>query len=195
MYGKTFALVAAAVATVLTTAASASAADRYLIDPQHTFPSLEFSHLGISVWRGKFNKTSGEIVLDRAAKTGTVDVTVDTDSIDFGLESMHERARTEKWFNVEKHPTATYKGTVKFAGDTPKSVDGQLTLLGVTRPVKLAINNFKCIPHPLTKKELCGADAEGELLWSHFGMAKMKYAEGDTDKVVLRIQVEGIKQD
>lgn len=182
------------VASFLAAAAlPALAVDKYAIDPEHTFPSLEFSHLGISVWRGKFEKTSGSITLDRAAKTGTVDVVIDTTSLDWGLNSMNEYSRKEEWFNVAKFPTATYKGTIQFAGDKPKTVDGKLTLKGITRPVKLTLNIFNCIPHPITKKELCGADAEGELNWSDFGMKK--YGEGDTDKVRLRIQVEGLKQD
>ncbi len=170
-----------------------AAVDRYEIDPSHTYPSLEFSHMGLSIWRGKFEKTSGAISIDRAARTGTADIVIDTASLDFGLDKMNEHARSEDWFNVAKFPTATYKGTLKFTGDKPRTVDGQLTLLGVTRPVKLTINLFNCMPHPMLKKEVCGADAEGDLSWSDFGMRK--YGEGDTDKVRLRIQVEALKQE
>ncbi len=172
-----------------------AASDKYMIDPTHTYPSIEFPHMGISVWRGKFDKTSGNITIDRAAKTGTVDVVVDVASINFGLGAMNDKARSDDFFNVAKFPTATYKGTIKFAGDTPKTVDGEITLMGVTRPVTLTINNLTCIPHPMLKKELCGADAEGELNWSQFGMKLSKYGEGDAGKVHLRIQVEGLKQD
>jgi polyisoprenoid-binding protein YceI len=183
--------------TLLTAGAAPvfAAADRYTIDPTHTFPSIEFSHMGISVWRGKFNKTSGSIVIDRAARSGAVDVLIDTASINFGLEAMDEKARSEDFFHVAKYPTATYRGTLKFAGESPKTVDGQFTLMGVTRPVTLTIQLFKCVPHPLTKIELCGADAEGEVNWSEYGMKLSKYGEGEAGKVRLRIQVEALKQD
>ena len=172
-----------------------AAVDQYEIEPNHTYPSIEFSHMGISVWRGKFGRTSGRITIDRATGTGTADIVIDTASINFGLNKMDEAARSEDWFNVAKFPTATYKGTLTFVGDVPRTVEGQLTLLGVTRPVKLTINSFKCIPHPMFKKEVCGADAEGDLNWSEYGMRLSKYGEGDAGRVHLRIQVEALKQD
>lgn len=172
-----------------------AAADKYEIEPNHTYPSFEFSHMGISVWRGKFGRTSGRITIDRAAGTGTADIVIDTASIGFGLDKMDVAARSEDWFNVARFPTATYKGTLKFAGDVPRTVEGELTLLGVTRPVKLTINSFKCIPHPMFKKEVCGADAEGDLNWAEYGMRMSKYGEGDAGRVHLRIQVEAVKQD
>jgi len=172
-----------------------AAADQYEIEPNHTYPSIEFSHMGISVWRGKFDRTSGRITIDRATGTGTADIVIDTASINFGLNKMDEAARSEDWFNVAKFPTATYKGTLTFVGDVPRTVEGQLTLLGVTRPVKLTINSFKCVPHPMFKKEVCGADVEGDLNWSEYGMRMSKYGEGDAGRVHLRIQVEAVKQD
>jgi len=179
----------------LATQPALAAADTYKLDPDHTYPSLEFSHMGVSVWRGKFDKSSGTVTLDRKAKTGTVEVAIDPASIDFGLQAMHDKAISEDFFNVAKYPDASYKGTIKFDGDTPKSVDGQVTFMGVTKPVKLTILSFKCIPHPLTKKELCGADAEGEMNWGEYGMKMSQYAQGDMGRVKLRIQVEGTKQD
>ncbi len=172
-----------------------AAAEKYEIEPNHTYPSFEFSHMGISVWRGKFDRTSGRITIDRAAGNGTAEIVIDTTSINFGLDKMDQAARSEDWFNVAKFPAATYKGTLTFAGDVPRTVEGQFTLLGVTRPVKLTINSFKCIPHPMFKKEVCGADAEGDLNWSEYGMRHSKYGEGDAGKVHLRIQVEAVKQD
>jgi polyisoprenoid-binding protein YceI len=172
-----------------------AAADRYEIEPNHTYPSFEFSHMGISVWRGKFDRTSGRITIDHAAGTGTADIVIETASIDFGLNKMDVAARSEDWFNVAKFPTATYKGTLTFAGGVPRTVEGEFTLLGVTRPVKLTINSFKCIPHPMLKKEVCGADVEGDLNWAEYGMKMSKYGEGDAGRVRLRIQVEAVKQD
>lgn len=187
-------LIIAALITIAAAPALA-AADQYKIDPDHTYPSIEFSHMGISIWRGKFNRTRGSITIDRAARTGTVDVVIDTASINFGLDAMDEKARSEDFFNVARFPTAAYKGTLKFAGDQPRTVDGQITIMGVTRPVKLTINLFNCILHPILRKELCGADAEGDLNWSEYGMKMSKYGEGDAGKVHLRIQVEALKQD
>lgn len=172
-----------------------AAPDNYTIDPTHTYPSLEFSHMGLSVWRGKFNKSSGKIVLDRAAKSGTVEVTIDVSSISFGLAAMDEKARSDDFFDTVKFPTATYKGKLKFVGDAPKAVEGQITIRGVTRPAMLSINIFNCIPHPMLKKEVCGADAEGELNWSEYGMKMSQYGQGDAGKVHLRIQVEAIKDE
>jgi polyisoprenoid-binding protein YceI len=186
-------LIAAVIAS--TAAPAFAASEKYVIDPAHTYPSIEFSHMGISVWRGKFDKTSGSITIDRAAKTGTVDVMVDVSSINFGLGTMDKKARSEDFFNVAKFPTATYKGTLQFEGDKPKTVDGQITLLGVTKPLKLNITLFNCIQHPMLKKEVCGADVEGELNWSEYGMKWSKYGEGDAGRTHLRIQVEGLKQD
>jgi polyisoprenoid-binding protein YceI len=168
-----------------------AAADNYTVDPNHTYPSLEFSHMGLSVWRGKFNKTSGKVTLDRAAKTGSAEIQVDVASIDFGHDKMNEIALTVDWFNVEKFPTMTYKGAVSFKGDAPAWVDGELTLLGVTKPVKLKINSFKCMEHPMFKKEVCGADAEGDLNRADFGMTQ--YSAGGAGKIHLRIQVEALK--
>ncbi|MBI3561332.1 MAG: polyisoprenoid-binding protein [Gammaproteobacteria bacterium] len=168
-------------------------ADHYTIDPEHTYPSLEFSHMGLSIWRGKFDKTTGKIVLDRAAKTGSVEIHIDTASIDFGHQKMKEHAISADWLNVAKFPTMVYQGAIKFNGDVPSAVDGQLTLRGVTKPVNLKINSFKCMPHPLFKKEVCGADAEGDLNRADFGMTL--YSEGEAGKIHLRIQVEALKDD
>jgi len=176
------------------TASSAFAADTYKIDPSHTYPSFEADHMGgLSTWRGKFDKTDGSIVLDRAAKSGTVDITIDTTTIDFGHAKMNEHAKGAEIFDTAKFPTATYKGKLVFKGDVPTSVNGELTLHGVTKPVTLAINKFKCIQHPMLKREVCGADASATFKRSDFGVS---YGEqyGFNQEVKLAIQVEAIKQ-
>jgi polyisoprenoid-binding protein YceI len=184
-------LIAATLAAALIPGVAAAA--NYRLDPDHTFPSLEFSHMGLSIWRGKFNRTTGTVTLDLAARTGTVNVRVETDSIDFGLDSMHEYAVRPDWLDVAKFPVMAYTGPIVFDGDKPIAVDGQLTLRGVTRPLKLTINSFKCIEHPFYKKEACGADAEGLLNRADFGMTQ--YAEGEAGKVRLHIQVEALRED
>jgi polyisoprenoid-binding protein YceI len=184
----TLALLAAAVTT------GAFAADTYKIDPNHTYPSFEADHFGgLSTWRGKFNKSEGSIVVDRAAKTGSVDITIDTTSIDFGHDKMNDHAKGGDMFDVAKFPTANYKGKLVFKGDVPTSVDGELTLHGVTKPVTLTINKFKCIQHPMLKKEVCGADASGTFNRSDFGVS-YGTQRGFAPEVKLAIQVEAVKQ-
>jgi len=175
--------------------AGAYAADTYQLDPTHTYPSFEADHMGgVSTWRGKFTKSSGTVTLDRAAKTGTVDVTVDTSSIQTGNTKLDEHLRSGDFFDVAKYPTATFKGTaIKFDGDTPVGVDGQFTLKGVTKPLNLKIESFKCIQHPVLKREVCGVEATGEFSRADYGMDfGTKY--GFSMKTVLHIQAEGIKQ-
>jgi polyisoprenoid-binding protein YceI len=167
--------------------APALAAD-YTIDPEHTFPSIEMDHMGLSTWRGKFNKTSGKVVLDRTKKTGSVDIVIDASSIDWGHDVMNEHSVGADWLDAQKFPTITYKGPLKFKGDKAVSVDGALTLLGVTKPVKLSITHFTCIDHPYFKKEVCGADAQGSLNRADFGLTK--YSDGKAGIINFRVQVE-----
>lgn len=182
---------------LLATASAGSAmaaADTYNLDPTHTFPSFEADHMGMSVWRGKFNKTKGTVTLDRTAKTGALDLVIEADSIDFGLDAMNAHAKKADLFNVEKFPEITYKSkSFKFNGDQLVEVDGELTLLGVTKPVKLTVDKFKCIMHPRYKREVCGADAKAEFKRSDFGMNFGLPAF--SPEVKLAIQVEAIKAD
>jgi len=170
---------------------AAALADSYTLDKDHTQPSFEFSHMGISVWRGKFTQTSGKLNLDRAARKGDVQVLVNTRSIDFGHKAMNQFAMTEDWLNVEWHPTMSYQGNLRFEGDNPVAVDGTLTLLGNSKPLTLRINSFKCIPHPIFKREVCGADAVGDFNRADFGMKL--YSDGEAGRINLRIQVEALK--
>ncbi len=185
---------AALCAGVLMAAQASAVPVTYNIDPTHTYPSFSADHLGgLSVWRGKFRKSSGKIVLDRVAKTGTVSVTIDTASIDFGLEKMDEHARSPDIFDVEKFPTANYEGTLAgFKDGAPTEVQGNLTLHGVTKPVKLTIHTFLCKPNPMSKKETCGADASATFSRADFGVSYGQ-AYGFNQTVTLDIQVEGIR--
>ena len=181
----------AGIAVALFATALPAGAATYTVDKDHTYPSFEFSHMGISVWRGKFTRSSGKVELDREARTGSVQVVVNTQSVDFGHKAMNEYAIGTDWLNTEWHPTMTYQGAIRFLGDTPATVEGRLTLLGITRPLTLKINSFKCIPHPMFKREVCGADAEGELNRADYGMKL--YSEGEAGRIRLRIQVEAIR--
>ena len=187
-----------AVATALTLAAlGASAAPvKYNIDSKHTYPSFTADHMGgLSNWRGKINSTSGTITLDAAAQSGTVDVTMQMKEIDFGHEKMNAHAKSNEIFDVEKFPTATYTGKlVNFKNGAPTEVDGSLTLHGVTKPVKLKINQFLCKPNPMNKKETCGADASAKINRDEFGVSYGK-AYGFKQDVELQIQIEAVKAD
>ena len=181
-------------AALLAISATSAYAQNYNISPHHTYPSLAAEHMGISLWRGKFTKTSGTVTLDRASKTGSVDIKIDADSLDFGHAKMNEHAKGKDMFNVAQHPTITYKSkSIKFNGDTPVAVDGDLTMLGVTKPVTLNINKFKCIPHPMLKREVCGADASAQFNRTDFGLS---YGTPMfSPEVKLAIQVEALKAD
>jgi len=171
---------------------AAAAPVTYNVDPDHTYPSFEADHMGLSIWRGKFNKTSGKVTLDKAAGQGTVEVTIDAASIDFGHAKMNEVAQGPDLFDVAKYPLATYKGKFEgFANGAPSRVVGTLTMHGATRPVVLQLNSFKCMPHPLYKREVCGADALTVLNRDEFGMDAGK-PYGFSMDVTLRIQVEAI---
>lgn len=185
-------------AAVLTlVAGSALAAPvTYECDPSHTYPSFEADHMGgLSVWRGKFNKSSGTIVYDKDKQTGTVNITVDTSSVDFGQDKLNSNAQGAELFNVAKFPTATYTGTLtKFVNGSPTEVDGKFTLLGVTKPLTLTIKQFKCMINPMVKKEVCGADAAGTFSRDDYGMTMGKQW-GFNMGVKLAIQVEAVRKD
>jgi polyisoprenoid-binding protein YceI len=187
---------AMAVALTVMAVAASAAPEKYNIDPGHTYPSFEADHNGgMSLWRGKFNTSSGSITLDTAAKTGTVDVTINMASIDFGHDRMNTHAMSADMFDVAKHPTATYKGTLsKWNGDVPVEVDGQLTMKGITKPVKLTLNSFLCKPNPMTRRMTCGADAVGTLNRDEFGVDYGK-SSGFRMATKLLISIEAAKAD
>ena len=175
----------------LTTASAAEVT--YQLDPNHTYPSFEADHLGgLSVWRGKFNHSSGTVTLDKAGGNGTVNVVVDMKSADFGQDQLNKGAQDKELFESDTYPTATYQGKLaNFVNGAPTAVVGHLTLHGVTRPLTLKINSFKCMPHPMLKREVCGADALATFQRDAFGMDAGK-PYGFSMAVTLRIQVEAI---
>jgi polyisoprenoid-binding protein YceI len=165
----------------------------YQFDPDHTSPSFEADHLGLSVIRGKFDKSQGTVMLDRAAKTGTVEVTTDIASAHTGAAQLDKTLQSDQFFDASKFPTAAYKGTIKFDGDKPTSVVGNLTMHGVTKPLTLKIGSFRCMPHPMLKREVCGVDAVGEFDRSDFGVDFGK-TYGFSMKTKLFISAEALKQ-
>jgi polyisoprenoid-binding protein YceI len=164
----------------------------YQLDPTHTYPSFEADHMGgLSVWRGKFTATTGSVVYDKDAKAGSINVTVDMNSIDFGMPKLDEHAKSAEIFDTAKYPTATYTGKFsKWNGSVPTEAQGTLTMHGVSKPVTLVIDSFLCKPSPMTKKEVCGADATATFNRADFGVNfGDKY--GFKQEVKLQIQVEG----
>lgn len=188
-----FAIVAFASA-IMTPAFAASTT--YNLDPAHTYPSFEADHFGgISVWRGKFTKSSGTAVLDMGAKTGTVEVTVDTSSIDTGNGLLDKHVKSEDMLDVAKYPTAVFKGSsIRFEGEKPVEVIGTFTLHGVTKPLNLSIDSFKCFQNPVFKREVCGIDAKGEFDRADYGVS-YGLEHGFKTVTKLQIQAEGVKAD
>ena len=171
----------------------AGAADSYTVDPAHTFPYFEINHLGFSTMHGRFGATNGTIALDSAAKSGNIDITIDATSIDTGHAKRDTHLKSEEFFNVGKFPTLAYKATkLKFNADKLSGADGELTLLGVTKPVSLVVTAFNCGPHPMTKKQMCGANATATIKRSDFGLSAYVPAVGD--EVKISIEVEANKE-
>jgi polyisoprenoid-binding protein YceI len=182
------------VASMAASTGALAAPVSYEVDANHTHPVFEADHFGgVSVWRGIFNASKGSIVLDREANSGSVDVTIDAASVLTGVPDLDKHVKSAEFLDVEKFPTATYKGKLaKFKDGAPTEVQGELTLHGVTKPVTLTIKSFKCKAHPMKPgQELCGADAHTEINREEFGINWGKNF-GFGMKVGLSIQVEAI---
>jgi polyisoprenoid-binding protein YceI len=191
---RLFAAAAVALALAITAGRAAAADETYTIDPVHSQPLFEARHLGFSQQHGSFSKSTGKITLDRAAKKGTVEVVIDTTSIKTYDARLDEQMKSENFFNVAKYPTLTFKGNnVVFDGDRVVQVDGDLTMLGVTKPVSLKVANFVCGEHPMNKKPMCGAEATTTLMRSEWGM---KYAlpKAVSDEIKLTIPIEAYRE-
>lgn len=187
---KRFAILALTVSVALPAFA---APETYVVEGTHTFPSFSYTHLGFSTQQSRFDKTTGKITIDRAAKTGSLDVSIDTKSVNTGVEVFNGHLRGEDYFNVEKFPVITFKSSnFKFDGDKPATINGDLTIKGVTKPVTLAVTSFNCAPHPFTKKEVCGANASTRIKRSEFNAGKN--APAVSDEVTLNIAVEAVKE-
>jgi len=187
-----------ALALALPLAASA-APENYTLDPYHTYPHFAVEHFGVSIVWGRFDRSSGTFMIDRAAKKATLELTVNTASVSTGENdkgsrprSLDEHLRSADFFNVAEFPRMTFKADdVKFNGDNPAEVTGQLTLLGVTRPLTLKVERWVCKDNPFNKKPMCGGNASGSLKRSDFGM---KYAlQAVSDEVRLTVGFEGYK--
>lgn len=164
----------------------------YNIDPTHTFASFEYTHLGFSKQRSRFNDTTGTITLDQKAKTGSADITIKVASVDTGSAVFDSHLVSSNWFDADIYPTITFKSTgFKFKGDKPSEVMGNLTVKDITKPVTLKITHFYCGVHPMRQKDACGANAVTQIKRSEFGLGK--YAPGVSDDTELTVAVEAIK--
>ena len=174
------------------TAIPAFAADAYTIDPQHTFPGFEINHLGFSNMHGSFTATTGKIVLDPGGNAGSIDASVDLNSVTTGFAKRDEHLRSGDFFDVAKYPSMTFKSTrLKYNGTTLAGADGELTLHGVTKPVTLTVTNFNCGANPISKKPTCGGNATTTIKRSDFGIST--YVPAISDAVKITIEVEAIK--
>jgi len=183
--------IAAAIAA-LSAAGALAAPEEFNVDPTHTYPAFAVRHLGISTQRGRFDATTGRILIDRAAKTGSIDIAIDTTSVSTGSPKIDVTLRGEDFFNVGKHPKMYFKSTsVEFDGDRPKSARGDFTLLGVTRPVTVTIDSFGCTRLPFFVRTTCGADVNTLIHRSEFGMNA--YAAFLSDDVRISVQIEAVK--
>lgn len=173
----------------------AVAADTYTLMPSHTYPSFETDHWGgLSVWRGKFTKTSGTAVLDRAAKTGSLNVVIETSSVDAGHSGMNAVLVSPRILDAAKYPQIIYRGNaMRFEGDRPVEVMGELTLNGITKPLNLQIDSFKCMESHLYKREVCGVNAYASFNRADFGV-NVNLDLGFKPEIKLAIQAEGLIQ-
>lgn len=173
-------------------AVPAYAAESYTIDHAHTWPMFEVNHLGFSTQRGRFDKTSGKITLDIAAKKGSVDLVIGTDSLNMGFDKWNEHMKSADFFNAAQFPMMHFtSNNLVFEGENVVAAEGSFTLLGVTKPLTLTVSNFRCAPNPMNKKLTCGADISGTLKRSEFGMTK--YVPAISDEVKIFSPVEAFK--
>ena len=186
-------LSAALVVSATAATAAFAAPETYNIDATHTFPNFSYSHFGMSTQVSKFDKTTGTVTLDKAARTGAVDITIDMTSVNTGYSTFDEHIQGEDFLDTAKYPTATFKSTkVTFDGDKPATIDGELTIKGVTKPVTLKVNHFATMPHPMFKKDAIGANATTKISRTEFNAGK--YAPNVGDEVTIDLAVEAIKE-
>jgi len=190
---KTVASLAIAMLAGIATAPAFAAPEVFNIDNTHTFPRFSYSHFGYSKQLSRFDKTSGTVTWDKAARTGAVDITIDMKSVDTGFALFDGHIQGTDFLDTATYPTATYKSTkVVFEGDKPVSVEGVLTIKGVSKPVTLTVTSFQAMPHPMLKKDAIGANATAVIKRSEFNAGK--YAPNVGDEVTLDIALEAIKQ-
>jgi polyisoprenoid-binding protein YceI len=178
----------AAICTTLMASASAAPLT-YQVDGNHTFPRFSYSHFGLSTQLSSFNKTTGTVVFDAQARTGSVDITIDMKSVNTGSAAFNEHIQAEDYLDTTRHPTATFRSTkVVFEGDRPRIIEGMLTIKGITRPANLTVTSFLAIPHPINKRQAIGANAFTTIKRSDFNAGKFVPLVGDEVRIDIAIE-------
>ncbi|MGA9962699.1 MAG: YceI family protein [Azonexus sp.] len=186
-------LTAALILATVAAAPALAAPETFAVDSTHTFPRFSYNHLGYSIQMSRFDKATGTVTLDKAAKTAAVDIVIDTKSVNTGSATFNEHIQGEDYLDTAKYPTATFKSTkVNFEGDKPASIEGNLTLKGITKPVTLTVTSFHAMPHPMMKKDAIGANATTKVKRTDFNMGKNAPYVGD--EVTIDIAIEAVKQ-
>jgi len=186
-------LTAALILATVAAAPALAAPETFAVDSTHTFPRFSYNHLGYSIQMSRFDKATGTVTLDKAAKAAAVDIVIDTKSVNTGSATFNEHIQGEDYLDTAKYPTATFKSTkVNFEGDKPASIEGNLTLKGITKPVTLTVTSFHAMPHPMMKKDAIGANATTKVKRTDFNMGKNVPYVGD--EVTIDIALEAIKQ-
>ncbi|MGB5207551.1 MAG: YceI family protein [Azonexus sp.] len=186
-------LTAALILATVAAAPALAAPETFAVDSTHTFPRFSYNHLGYSIQMSRFDKATGTVTLDKAAKTAAVDIVIDTKSVNTGSATFNEHIQGEDYLDTAKYPTATFKSTkVNFEGDKPASIEGNLTLKGITKPVTLTVTSFHAMPHPMVKKDAIGANATTKVKRTDFNMGKNVPYVGD--EVTIDIAIEAVKQ-
>ena len=186
-------LTAALILATVAAAPALAAPETFAVDSTHTFPRFSYNHLGYSIQMSRFDKATGTVTLDKAAKTAAVDIVIDTKSVNTGSATFNEHIQGEDYLDTAKYPTATFKLTkVNFEGDKPASIEGNLTLKGITKPVTLTVTSFHAMPHPMMKKDAIGANATTKVKRTDFNMGKNVPYVGD--EVTIDIAIEAVKQ-
>jgi len=187
-------LIALAAAATLATGIAQAEPASYAIDPTHTFVTFEISHFGAAVNRGRFDKKEGSVQLDKAAKSGKVEISFDATSVNTGTPAFDKHLQSADLFNAAQHPKISFvSDKFSFNGDKVSEVSGQLTLLGKTAPITLKANQFNCYQSPMLKREVCGGDFEATIDRTQWGM-NYGVEWGFPKNVRLVVQVEAVKQ-
>jgi len=188
----TFKQLSATLALATLTAGAALAAPvSYTVDSSHTFPRFSYSHLGYSTQLSSFGKTTGSVVLDAQAKTGSVDIVIDTTTVNTGSVDFNGHIQGEDFLDTAKFPKATFKSTkVVFEGDKPAAIEGQLTIKGVTKPVTLTVTSFQAANHPMLKVPALGANAFVTIKRSEFNAGKYAPFVGDEVRIDIAIEAQ-----
>ncbi len=166
-----------------------AAPENFNIDSPHTSANFEITHLGINTIPGRFDRTTGTIVLDREAKTGSIEAEIDVNTISTGFPARDKLLKSDEYFNAAKFPAITFRATrLRFRGEDLAGADGEMTMLGVTKPVTLELESFKCITHPVNKRYVCGAVAKTTIKRADFGMTRASRSLGEEVKISINLE-------